>query len=176
MHEEYDEKELRDKVGYLESEVQELQQEIRRLETESEARMSEIRRLRGIVKSHDVQDTALYFRNPQHRSFYGEHCAGADEYHQALYYLFGLTSDMREHITALFDQDKDEILTDALYAGWQTSGTIPITRLAFNLFTDIIPVENTTDVANYAPAALFSSEFAPYFVQAIKLRFPNLFD
>jgi len=41
------------------------------------------------------------------------------------------------NITSLFDFSKLEIMPEGLHAGWQTSGSLATTRLAFNMFNGI---------------------------------------
>jgi len=69
---------------------------------------------------------------------------------------------------------------DAINAGWQTSGSMRVTRLAFNLFTDCAATAYSDDdypdvveLKYYSVSDIFCCEYAPYFIEAIKLRYPE---
>lgn len=93
-----------------------------------------------------------------------------DPYHQACFYLFGLTTETRENINSLFDFQQDSIRPNGLDAGWQTSATARITRLAFNLWNGYVSAQN---YQLYTPEDLFACEYALYFMEALKLRYPE---
>ena len=57
-----------------------------------------------------------------------------DTYHQAFFYLMGLTDETRRHIRELFAFDNDSVNPEALDAAWQTGSTVRLCRLAFNLW------------------------------------------
>lgn len=114
----------------------------------------------------------MRFRSNRHRDVFYDivgKMKNDDCYHQALAYLISLDSVCREHIESLFDFDHDIILFDALKEGWQTGTSVKTTRLAFNLwsgYVDETPVYST-------PSELFCCEYAVYYVEAIKLRYPD---
>ena len=115
----------------------------------------------------------MKFYGMNHRDFYFEtlaKCKRDDSYHRALVYLLGLTPETRANFGKLFDLEEDLIIPEGLSGGWQTSGTHRICRLAFNLWNDYMD-EQCPEL--FSPAALFCSEFAPYFVCALRLRFPE---
>lgn len=93
-----------------------------------------------------------------------------DAHYRSLIYLFGLCRDTREHINDLFDFKGRSVKTDALYAGWQTGQTVRLTLFAFNLWNGW-----TAQGRKYlcTPYHLFNCDYAPYFWEAIKLRFPK---
>lgn len=94
-----------------------------------------------------------------------------DCYHKAVAYLFTLDTVCREHIDDLFDYKGDAVFTDAFRHGWQTGTSMKTTRLAFNLWVSYIDEE-----AKYSGVdAIFCCGYAPYYVEAIKLRFPEYF-
>ena len=62
----------------------------------------------------------------------------------------------------------DCIDPDALSKGWQTSGSMALTRLAFNLW-------NGFDDNYCTPTDLFNHAYAPYLFQAVQLRYPEHF-
>ena len=115
----------------------------------------------------------MKFKGQNHQKFFFEamkKCKRDDSYHRAFFYIMGLTSATRFNINDLFDFEEDLIKPDGLHAAWQTGGTVRICRMAFNLWNDYITEE---DAYKFTPSDLFCCEFAPYFVTAICLRYPE---
>ena len=102
---------------------------------------------------------------------------------QAVAYLFALDPICFEHIRELYDFQNYYIITDGLDKAWHTSASRRTTRLAFNLYngwctdgeTYIGPdgYEELLPSRFYTPSAFFGCEDAPYYVEAIKIRFPE---
>ena len=116
----------------------------------------------------------IKFASDAHKSFYEDmlsRCRKQDSYHRALFYLLGLTDDTRRHYHDLFCLDKDMIIPEGLCAGWQTGGSIRICRLALNLWNGYIEESE----CGFTPDDLFCCEFAEYFVEGLKLRYPEFF-
>lgn len=114
----------------------------------------------------------IKFSSNAHRDFYEDmlgKCQKQDSYHRAFFYLMGLTGDTRTHINDVFDFQEDGIIPEGLTAGWQTGGSIRVCRMAFNLWNGYSEAPGD----EFTPAALFCCEFARYFVEAIKLRYPE---
>ena len=117
----------------------------------------------------------IFFKNSDHESFYLEmmqQCKNKDNYHKAFFYIMGLSSETRTHIHHLFNFKEDCIEPDGLHNGWQTSGTMKICRFAFNLWNGYI---DGNDPTGYTPESLFCCEFAAFFIEGIKLRYPEYF-
>ncbi len=115
------------------------------------------------------------FTDDKHQEFYIAMMARVkrnDCYHRAFFYVIGLTDDTRRHIKDLFDFEEDGIKPEGLEKGWQTSGSSRICRMAFNLWGGY--VEGGAE-AETTPDNLFACSFAPYFVEGLKLRFPENF-
>lgn len=115
----------------------------------------------------------IKFRSKQHQEFYiatMEQVRRNDVYHRALVYLLGLTQDTVSHFNEVFDFDTDLIKPECLHAGWQTGGSIRICRLALNLWNGYVEEECA---AFFSPEDIFCCEFAPYFFEAIRLRYPE---
>ncbi len=94
-----------------------------------------------------------------------------DRYHMALFYTLGISSDCREHIEDLFTFSGENYgikPETALLCDWQTDGSMSCTRLGYNLFNGF--ADRKTN-----PGSLFACRYAPYFLEAIKLRYPVLF-
>ena len=128
----------------------------------------------------------ILFADAEHREFYTEQTAKLmqDCYHRALIYTLGICSDTRRRFDSIYDVKDRSINPEAINAEWQTGGSMKVTRLAFNLFTDGTPTacwsSNSGDVAKdiaeltqYSVSDIFCCSFAPYFFEAIKIRYPE---
>ena len=79
----------------------------------------------------------IQFRNKAHRDFVFENlekCRHKDCYHQAFFYVMGISEETRMNIGRMFDFKNDCIVPEGMYGGWQTSGTVKVCHLAFNLW------------------------------------------
>lgn len=128
---------------------------------------------------------SLLFKNDDHQKFYYDKLSrlkDVDIYQQSLVYLLGLSETTRMHFQRIFNIETNTIQPDCVYAAWNTSSTIRIIHLAFNLYTNGTPTpfnleEKTNErlqyiQSNYCPIELFSDyENFEYFVQALRLRF-----
>lgn len=122
----------------------------------------------------------MKFMDTQHQAFY-EDCLNKanrrdDSYHKALFYTLGLTGETRRYINNLYDFKDRSINFDGLFQGWQTSTSMQATRMAFNLyngFTGDTGGEKNDDPAQYSPDNLFCTGLAPFFFEAVKLRYPE---
>ena len=85
----------------------------------------------------------IQFRNAAHRDFVLENldkCKVNDCYHRAFFYVMGISEETRMNIGKMFDFKRDCIIPEGMHGGWQTSGTVKVCHLAFNLwngFTEI---------------------------------------
>ncbi len=128
----------------------------------------------------------LTFKNKEHEKFYQKYlprCRYQDEYHKALVYCLGIDRDTREHVDQIYDFRTGNVKTECLHEGWQTSGSVKIVRMAFNLYCNGTPsVYNYDDsdlkgqleeVQHYTVEDLFCCGYARYFWEAIKIRYPE---
>lgn len=99
-----------------------------------------------------------------------------DVYRQALAYLLTLDTVCAEHIDNIYDFSEQCINPECLADGWQTSTSLKTCRLAFNLFTDGISWCDEENRSLVTPAKLFCCSLAPYYFEAIKLRYPEYID
>ncbi|AIQ13796.1 DUF6075 family protein [Paenibacillus durus] len=117
------------------------------------------------------------FKDIDHEQFYEGNIrmtrSQQDPYRKALFYLLGLTPQTRQHIRDIYDYEESCIRLEGLEQGWQTSSTLKLTRLAFNLFNGYTgDVETGRDhPRHYSPYHLFDTGLMPYFFEAIKLRY-----
>ena len=122
----------------------------------------------------------MQFRDTKHEEIFNELCEKmrySDTYHQSLAYLIALDSVCREHIPEIFNIDEDGIEPSCINKAWQTGTSKRTTRLAFNLWngttSDITSDGEEYNSNLYAVDEIFCSEYAPYYWQAIKLRYPE---
>lgn len=115
----------------------------------------------------------LKFYDNTHEQFYKEHTEGEklDSYNKSLIYLLGLTAETREHFDRLYNEKTRQIEITGTNEGWQTGSTLAITKLAFNLFNGYCGLEDR-EATTYTVENIFVyRDLAPYFYEAIKLRF-----
>lgn len=105
-----------------------------------------------------------------------------DPYRNAVAYLVALDRVLFEHIGEVLDFEERYIKRECLNRGWQTGTSKKTTRLALNLFngcttdgetyTRADGYEDDLPSSYYAPDEIFNnSDYAPFYWQAIKLRF-----
>ena len=126
----------------------------------------------------------ITFRNKEHRNFYKEYlqkCRYQDVYHKAFVYCLGIDRDTRVNVDKIYDFKSGCIKTECLYEGWQTSGSAKIIRMAFSLYCNGTPSVYDSEKAEeqlqecqcYTVKDLFCCEYARYFWEAVKLRYPE---
>ena len=84
----------------------------------------------------------ITFKNEAHKKFYMEYlqkCRYQDVYHKALVYCLGLNSDTRDHVDRIYDFKEGYVKPECLYEGWQTSGSMKVVRMAYNLYCNGTP-------------------------------------
>lgn len=101
------------------------------------------------------------------------------EYAAALYLLF-LDEKLREHAAEVFDFEDWQIIPESIGEKWQTSTSLKTARLMLNLWngTDRDPssAEDGKETGSYySPLNIFGSEYAEYYVEALKIRLPHRF-
>lgn len=136
------------------------------------------------ARAQSASNTHMVFANEEHESFYYEKLAQVsyqDCYHMALIYILGISEDTRKHFKQIYDIKSGCIKTECLHQGWQTSGSIRVVRLAFNLYTDGTPDidgygssdEQISECRRYSVGDIFCCSYAMYFWEGIKLRYPE---
>ena len=130
----------------------------------------------------------IKFRDEEHERNYNfilDMMPYSDIERKALAYLFALDTVCFEHIRDLYDFSDNRIMLSGLEKDWQTGTSKRTTRLAFNLYNsycsdgetyiDSDGIEDSLPSACYSPAYLFCCEYAKYYVEALKIRFPEWF-
>ena len=104
-----------------------------------------------------------------------------DVSHMALCYCLGISDDTRRNIKSIYDFKTGCVKTECLQEGWQTSGSVKVVRMAFNLYCNGTPSvfdyedmeEQIDECRNYTVEELFCCAYAPYFWQAVQIRYPE---
>ena len=118
----------------------------------------------------------IIFISNAHEKFYYEKLKEVryqDECHKALCYCLGICNDTREHVRRIYDFKTGDIKTKCLREGWQTSGSVNVVRLAFNLYGKGMPSvsdyedteEQIDECGEYTVAKLF---YCAYIIGLIK--------
>ena len=115
----------------------------------------------------------IRFASEEHRDFFLSMMSKSrrnDSYHRSFFYVTGIAPETRANIQQMFNFKEECIEPDGMHGGWQTSGTVRVCRLAFNLWNVYTELEQSNA---FSPEDLFCCEFAPYFMEGIKIRYPE---
>ena len=107
----------------------------------------------------------IAFKDQEHEMFYRnflQNCKSKDVYHKALAYCLGINGDTRRNVERIY------------------SGNARVVRMAFNLFCNGTPSvyvlegeEKVKECRRYTVEDLFCCEYAVYFWEAVKVRYPE---
>jgi len=112
------------------------------------------------------RNNKLKFCSAEHEEFYYKQlakCCYNDSYHRALIYALGITRDIRDHFSQVYDIEADCIKPRFKDREWVTGTDARTLKLAFNLFND----RHKCDVSE----AFCFGGMARYYLQAIALRY-----
>ncbi len=129
-------------------------------------------------------EKAIIFISDAHEKFYYEKLKAVrcqDVYHKALIYCLGINNDTRKNIKSIYDFKTGCIKTECLRKGWQSSVSLKVVRMAFSLYCNSAPSvfdyddtgEQVDECRQYTVEKLFCCAYAPYFWQAIQIRYPE---
>lgn len=113
------------------------------------------------------------FISAAHQDFFLEmmsKCKTNDCYHRAFFYVMGISDGTRANIKQMFNFKEDCIIPEGMHGGWQTSGSVRVCQLAFNLWNGYTETDGKD---SYTPYDLFCCSYAPYFMEGIKVRYPE---
>jgi hypothetical protein len=102
-----------------------------------------------------------------------------DVYYTSLVYVLSICETTREHFNEIFNIKNGEVNLDSIQKGWQTSTSLKVTRMAFNLWNHNLMYDSEEDLEKeqlsdrYAPSEIFCCSYAPYFWEGIKIRYPE---
>ena len=83
------------------------------------------------------KEEKIIFISDAHEKFYYEKLKEVryqDVYHKALCYCLGISDDTRRNVYRIYDFKTGCVITECLHEGWQTSGSVRVVRMAFNLY------------------------------------------
>ena len=126
----------------------------------------------------------IIFISEAHEKFFHEKLKEVryqDAYHRALVYCLGICEDTRRNVNSIYDFKSGFVKTECLHEGWQTSGSVKVVRMAFNLYCNGMPSVSDYDDAEeqlkesgqYSAEELFCCAYAPFFWQAVQIRYPE---
>ena len=136
------------------------------------------------LRAGNSNSRTITFKNKEHEKFYTEYlekCRYQDVYHQALVYCLGIDRDTRNNVNKIYNFKTGCVKTECLQEGWQTSGSLRIVRMAFNLYCNGTPSvgdyeteeDQLKECQYYTVEDLFCCGYARYFWEAIKIRYPE---
>lgn len=134
--------------------------------------------------AENTKKESIIFISEAHEKFYYEKLKEVryqDVYHKALCYCLGINDDTRRNANRIYDFKTGCVKTECLHEGWQTSGSVKVVRMAFNLYCNGTPSvfdyedmeEQIDECRNYTVEELFCCAYAPYFWQAVQIRYPE---
>lgn len=118
----------------------------------------------------------MIFKDERHESLFWsilDEMDNDDVYHTALAYLIALDNVCRKHVNEIYNFEEHLIRPACLCRGWQTGTSIKTTLLAFNLYTDHTAFCKNNEVSYCSVANIFCCSYAPYYWQALKIRYPE---
>lgn len=89
------------------------------------------------MKSTALGAENIIFISDAHEKFYYEKLQEVryqDVYHKALCYCLGINGDTRKNADRIYNFKTGSVKTKCLHEGWQTSGSLKVVRMAFNLY------------------------------------------
>lgn len=118
----------------------------------------------------------MNFLDDEHKAFYGRMIekthTESDPYRAAMFYTLGLSSTTRNNIRAIYNFAEQCPRFDCLRKPWQTSTSVRLTRLAFNLYNGYDGSRSDLHT-RYTPYELFCDGLMEYMFEAIRIRYPE---
>ena len=141
------------------------------------------------LRAGNSNSRTITFKSKEHEKFYTkylEKCRYQDVYHKALdLELFPQNMDDllagKSASIPLYDFKNGNVKPECLQEGWQTSGSVRVVRMAFNLYCNGTPSvgdyeaeeDQLKECQYYTVEDLFCCGYARYFWEAIKIRYPE---
>ena len=124
----------------------------------------------------------IQFKNKTHSKRYQElmeKMLHDNVYYRAVAYLIALNDDCYRNMSSIFNIEEGIIIPEGVNEAWQTSSSLRVTRLMFNLWNgycnDESDVECPLVSSDYTVSEIFYDSDARYFFEAIKIRYPEHF-
>ena len=136
------------------------------------------------INKLEVMD--IVFADEAHERFFYEKVrelpnSRRDSEEIAMIYTLGIRDKTRAAFSNIVDQRTFQVNPLVLFAGWQTSASVKVTRLAINLdtgFSQEVKRDDSIegyhigeDSSDYAVEEIFDCPYAKYFLEAVKLRY-----
>ena len=136
------------------------------------------------INKLEVMD--IVFADEAHERFFYEKVrelpnSRRDSEEIAMIYTLGICDKTRAAFSNIVDQRTFQVNPLVLFAGWQTSASVKVTRLAINLYTgfsqevkrddSIEGYHIGEDSSDYAVEEIFDCPYEKYFLEAVKLRY-----
>ena len=128
----------------------------------------------------------IVFADEAHERFFYEKVRELPNSHRdseeiAMIYTLGICDKTRTAFSKIVDQKTLQVNPLVLFAEWQTSDSVKVTRLAINLYTGFSQEVKRDDriegyrigeaSSDYAVDLIFDCPYAKYFLEAVKLRY-----
>ena len=128
----------------------------------------------------------MEFVDDEHEKFWNEknlimqEYGKTDVYYKSIVYTLGICETTRSIFDKIFNIEKGEINIDSIKSAFQTGTSEKVTRMAFSLWNrcnyDSDKDRQKGKVSKYYnPSEIFCCSYAPYFVEALKIRYPGYF-
>lgn len=128
----------------------------------------------------------IEFIDENHERFYNEQLekmkklGKTDVYYRSTVYTLGISETTRDNFNKIFDLKNGEIIIDSINGAYQTGTSEKVTRMAFSLWNrcnyDSEKDRQKGKASEYYNVSeIFCCSYAPYFVQALKIRYPEYF-
>lgn len=128
----------------------------------------------------------MEFVDDEHEKFWNEknlimqEYGKTDVYYKSIVYTLGICETTRNNFNKIFSIENGEINIDSINSAFQTGTSEKVTRMAFSLWNrcnyDSDKDRQKGKVSKYYnPSEIFCCSYAPYFVEALKIRYPEYF-
>ena len=128
----------------------------------------------------------MKFIDDEHEKFWDEKSfillkhKKTDVYYKSIVYTLGICETTRSNFDKIFNIEKGEINIDSVNGAFQTGTSEKVTRMAFSLWnrcnydSDKDRQKGKVSIY-YNPSEIFCCSYVPYFVEALKIRYPEYF-
>ena len=103
-----------------------------------------------------AKEKIIFIDNAHEKFFYEKlkEVRYQDSCHQALCYCLGINADTRRNVDNIYDFKAGCVKTECLREEWQTSGSLKVVRMAFNLYCNGTLI---TNIKAYMITALYNA-------------------
>lgn len=126
------------------------------------------------MKFYDKEHELFWYEKMKEMKSLGK----TDVYYKSIVYVLGISETTRDNFNKIFDLKKGEINIDSINSAYQTSTSEKVTRMAFSLwnrcnYDSESDIENEKVSTKYNVSEIFSCDYAPYFYEGVKIRYPE---